>query len=180
MVESHFCRPPSQYLLHFPGFFGWLFLWWFFPLPFFFFFFSLSCYQISSHLTSSDWKPKLPTLGCNELILCVCCLVYVLSLAPSWVKPLIWNCERVWNPLCPSFSTTLLQELLKAHSAAPDLASKSPFKCASKQACLINSWKTHFILNFIKAIIINMTDLNEHRLLWSTSKWTSFLQLHFT
>lgn len=26
-----------------------------------------------------------------------------LGSAPSWVKPLIWKFERVWNPLCPSF-----------------------------------------------------------------------------
>lgn len=43
-----------------------------------FYFFYLSCYQMSSHLLSSDWNPKFPTLGHNELILCMCCLAYVL------------------------------------------------------------------------------------------------------
>lgn len=43
-----------------------------------FYFFNLSCYQISLHLASLDWKPKLPTLGHNELIWCVCCLACVL------------------------------------------------------------------------------------------------------
>lgn len=106
-----------------------------------FYFFNLFCYRISSHLASSDWKPRLPTLGCNELILCVCGLACVLAGFSSQLrKPSIWKFERVWKPLCPSFSTTLLQGLLKDHSAAfllwrvPDLACKSPFKCASKQA----------------------------------------------
>lgn len=84
-----------------------------------FYFFNLSSYKISPHLASSDWKPKLPIPGHNELILCVCCLAYILIRFSSQLgKPLIWKFERVWNPLCPSFSITLLQEVVKDHGAA--------------------------------------------------------------
>lgn len=65
MAESHFCRPPSQ-----PVIFSCI-LWMAVVVVIFFFpFFFFSCYQISSHLASSNWKPKLCTLGHNVNFVC--------------------------------------------------------------------------------------------------------------
>lgn len=136
VVESHFCRPPSQHLLSV--------LWIVVLVVIFFLLFFLPL--LLSNLFSScqfGLETQASHIWAQWINFCVCCLAYVLIGFSSQLGKTI-DLE-VWKSVEPPLPFLFYHPAARVGERswcslppwwAPDLAGKSPFKGASKQAQL--------------------------------------------